>query len=437
LDALATDDESTTVRAVFSLSYHALKPEAARTFRLLGLHEGAQISEPAAAALTDLPVSQIRQLLGVLCRGHLLERVGAHRYQFHDLLRLYAAERAEAEESDDERRRIVRGMLRWYLRTASAADRILCPGRFRGPTEGLPAPVPAPDLAGHRQALAWCETENGNLVAALRQANTAGEHALAWQLAWAQWGFFDLRKPWAQWLTSYQIGLESARALGDRSAEALLLNGLGTAYYYPRRFREALDCYQRAQSIWRDTGDLRGQASVAGNLGNLLLETRQLPAAVEQFQQALALHSGDDGHAAAITLGNLAEALCLLGRFGPALDHARRALALHRAAGSRRSEALILAQAGNALRGLGRAEEALAQYAGALRVSRLIGDRQAEGWACHFLAEALYAADRRIPAHRYWQRAIALFDALGDPQAGDIRVRLAALGAADHVSQQV
>jgi NB-ARC domain len=38
LDALAADDKATQVRAVFSWSYRALAPEAARAFRLLGLH---------------------------------------------------------------------------------------------------------------------------------------------------------------------------------------------------------------------------------------------------------------------------------------------------------------------------------------------------------------------------------------------------------------
>ena len=52
LDALAlADDDYAAVRAVFSWSYHALKPETAQTFRLLGLHPGGEFGIEAAAAL--------------------------------------------------------------------------------------------------------------------------------------------------------------------------------------------------------------------------------------------------------------------------------------------------------------------------------------------------------------------------------------------------
>ena len=53
LDALSTGDAPTTdLRAVFSWSYQTLTPEAARLFRLLGLHPGPDTSTPAAASLT-------------------------------------------------------------------------------------------------------------------------------------------------------------------------------------------------------------------------------------------------------------------------------------------------------------------------------------------------------------------------------------------------
>jgi DNA-binding SARP family transcriptional activator/tetratricopeptide (TPR) repeat protein len=426
LDVLSTDDESTTVRAAFSLSYHSLKPEAAGLFRLLSLHQGAQLGEPAAAALAGLPLPRARQLLAVLCQGHLLERVGSRRYQSHDLLRLYAAERVQVEEPAGERRRVVRRVLHWYLATAAAADRILAPERFRGALDDLPPADPVIPFAGHGTALAWYDTELHNLVAAVRQAAAAGEHVLAWQLAWAQWGYFQLRKPWTEWLTTHEIGLASARRCGDRSAEALMLNSLGMAHYYPRRFAEAQGCFERALAIWRELGDARGQASVTNNLGNLLLETRQLPDAIAHYEQALVLY-GPIGHDAGTTLTNLAEAHCLLRQFELGLDWARQALASHDATGSRRGQALTLCQYGNALCGLDRLDEAVEHYTRALAISHAIGDRQAEGWASHFLAEALHTAGRPTEARRHWRVALTAFDTLGDPQSGDIRTRLAAL----------
>src|SRR6185369_6437042 len=60
LDALAGEDPATDVRMVFSWSYRTLTPPAARLFRLLALHAGADIGRPAAASLAGVPVGTAR-----------------------------------------------------------------------------------------------------------------------------------------------------------------------------------------------------------------------------------------------------------------------------------------------------------------------------------------------------------------------------------------
>jgi hypothetical protein len=85
-------DADTDLRAAFSGSYNALRPAAALMFRLLGLHPGVDIGLPAAAVLSDTPVREARELLDQLASAHLLNQPRADRYQFHDLLRVYAAD---------------------------------------------------------------------------------------------------------------------------------------------------------------------------------------------------------------------------------------------------------------------------------------------------------------------------------------------------------
>jgi DNA-binding SARP family transcriptional activator len=64
LDLLeAGGDPRTAVRAVFSWSYRHLGPEAARAFRLAGLHPGPDFDPAAAAALTSTTVGQARHLI--------------------------------------------------------------------------------------------------------------------------------------------------------------------------------------------------------------------------------------------------------------------------------------------------------------------------------------------------------------------------------------
>ena len=100
LDELQAGDLA--VRASFQVSFAALPAACqpgevapADAFRLLGLWQGASISAAAAGALFGASEYAAADALEVLVDAHLLESGGPDRYQFHDLLRVYAAERAD------------------------------------------------------------------------------------------------------------------------------------------------------------------------------------------------------------------------------------------------------------------------------------------------------------------------------------------------------
>ncbi|MGO4421959.1 NB-ARC domain-containing protein, partial [Streptomyces sp. MCAF7] len=122
--ALSTGDEqdADAVRSVFAWSYRALPPDAARLFRLLGLHPGPAFGLGAVSALAGVSVRQARQLLDVLVGAHLLEQTAPDRFEFHDLLRAYATEQSRLDETADSRAGALRRVLDWYLHTADAAQ---------------------------------------------------------------------------------------------------------------------------------------------------------------------------------------------------------------------------------------------------------------------------------------------------------------------------
>ena len=99
LDSLATGDPVADMRALFSWSYRALDREAARLFRLIGLHPGPDLTASAAASLVALPIPQARRLLTELCRANLIHEHRHGRYLLHDLLRAYALELSEQDRS--------------------------------------------------------------------------------------------------------------------------------------------------------------------------------------------------------------------------------------------------------------------------------------------------------------------------------------------------
>src|SRR5690606_16604192 len=100
LDALDAGDARADLRSVFSWSYRALRPEAARLFRRLGLHPGPDVGLPAAAGLAGVDVHEVRPLLAELTGASLLTEHRPGRFVLHDLLRAYAAERGEAEDTE-------------------------------------------------------------------------------------------------------------------------------------------------------------------------------------------------------------------------------------------------------------------------------------------------------------------------------------------------
>jgi DNA-binding SARP family transcriptional activator len=73
----------------FSWSYRRLTPAAARLFRLLPLHPGAEFTMPSIAALAGAPMPVARLMAGDLISHALLEQSGG-RLRMHRLLRAYA-----------------------------------------------------------------------------------------------------------------------------------------------------------------------------------------------------------------------------------------------------------------------------------------------------------------------------------------------------------
>ena len=119
LDALATaDDPLTDVRLALSWSYLALEPDTARLFRFLGLHPGGGISTAAAAALAGLPIDETRRRLDHLVAASLIRAVRRDRYDLHDLLQTYAAERADETEGRDETMPAIRRLTSYYIHSA-------------------------------------------------------------------------------------------------------------------------------------------------------------------------------------------------------------------------------------------------------------------------------------------------------------------------------
>jgi DNA-binding SARP family transcriptional activator len=369
------------VRASFEVSFASLARQAtvdgpgpAGAFRLLGLWTGPWIRLPAASALLGEPETATAAALDALVDVHLLESPRPDRYRFHDLLRVYAADRARTQEPEERRSGAVIRLLAWYLHATEAAAAVISPQHTRVPLEPPPDGVRPVGFAALEEAIAWCDTERAGLLAATRLAASSSLHEIAWKLPAAAMSFYYRRSHWGDWVTTHLIGLDSARALGDRYAEAWMLSNLAMAYGVQRR-AEAVEYSEQAMAIYRELGDLRGESRAATNVANGYLE---------------------------------------LGRFGEALEAAQRSLAIHRQAGSRYGEGIALELIGCASRELGRHAEAIEHMYAALAIFQELGDRRTEADVLSDLGEAFLRCDRVTDAAAALNDSLAIWADIDD-----------------------
>ncbi|MGF1430015.1 AfsR/SARP family transcriptional regulator [Kitasatospora sp. LaBMicrA B282] len=424
LGELAVEDRA--VRASFAVSYRNLPTDQARTFRRLGLWAGPSISLPAAAALLAEPTAEVEDVLDALADVHLLQSPRAGRYLLHDLLRVYAGECALAQEPAAERRAATHRMLTWYLHTSAAASRAINPTRRHVPLDqGPPAARPL-DFAAPERALAWFESEQGNLLAAVAEAACTGCHEIAWKLPITMWDLFRQRTEHHGWIDCTETALASARSLGDQEATGWVLNNLAIAYQAAGRLPEALDCLAEALDIRAGLGDVRGEASCLINLGYIQVESGRAASAVGILERAVRIFDEIGlpiGAAAAHT--NLGEAHKQLGRPELALTHFHAALAVHRVEGDGFSIGRGLSNVAETLCLLGRTAEAAEQAAQGLVVCRETGNRVDEAVALDVLGRVHAATGEPAAAAEHWRAAHAIFAELGEPRAAQVAARLA------------
>lgn len=430
LDAFETgDDEMSALRPVFSWSYRALDPATARVFRLLGLHPGPTISVATATVLAGTPTADVRRRLDKLTGGCLLAEVDRDRFRFHDLLRVYAKECVEAEESAEERENSSKRLLEWYLACADSADRVLTPMRRRTALE-----FSAPDkleFDTYGDALAWCEAEQPNLVASVHGALAADRPSIACRLPLALWAFFTLRKPWADWIATYKTGVDAARRCSDPFSEASLLAGLGIAHRDLCRFEEAMEYLESALSIRRRIGDSWGQGQALISLGIAYHEQRRFAEALERHGDALAVfHALGDEWGAAQTLHFLGLTNHELGRFDQAYENLRQALDIRHRIGYRYGEAETLVGLALVFQKIDRSGESAGQLDRALELRRDMGDRYGEAAALDHLGQLWEAKGKVDSARGCWGDALKIFNELGAPRAADVYARLRRVQAA-------
>jgi DNA-binding SARP family transcriptional activator/tetratricopeptide (TPR) repeat protein len=428
LDALDAGDPSASVRAVFSWSCRQLSQEAARLFRLLGLHPGPDISIPAAASLAGCGEPEARTLLRELSRGCLITEHVPGRYAFHDLLRAYATEQAHARDNQEERDAAVGRVLDHYLHTAASAAFLLSPAKEPIDIITRRPGVIAPQLADYAQALAWFEAQLQVLLAAVALAVRTGHDNHAWQLPWAMASFLQIRGHWPESAAIQRIALDAAARLGHAAGQAMAGRFLAVACVELGDHDRARGHFADSLALYRGLGNRLGEARIQQDLGVMAASQGRHAAALGHNEEALRLFEAiGEKLGQAHALNNIGWYHGTLGHYQLARSFCHRALTLNAEAGDRRAEGQIWDTLGYAEHHLGNFARAAACYERALRLQREVGDRRYEAEVLTHLGDTRHSADELAQARDAWEQALAILDDLHHADADAVRARLAAL----------
>jgi transcriptional regulator with XRE-family HTH domain/tetratricopeptide (TPR) repeat protein len=427
LDALDAGDAATQVRAVFSWSYTALTPPAARLFRLLGLHPGPDVSTAAAASLAGRPTAEARRLLSELTRASLVTERTPGRYTLHDLLRVYARDLICGHDPDHTRHAALTRLLDHYTHTAHTAARLLNPHRDPIPLRLTP---PSPDchpehLADAEQAMAWLTVEHPVLLAALRQAVDAGSDTRTWQLAWALSTFLNRRGHWHDLAAAWRAALSAADRLADPAAQAYAHRLLGATAILLSRHADADRHLGHALDLYAESQNGVGQADTHRNVAYLAERLDDHERALDHAQQTLLLYQVA-GHrrGQAVALNAVGWYHALLGDHARALASSGPALNLFQQLGDRFGEAETWNSLGYAHHRLRHHTQAADCYQRALTLYRDLGDRYEEAATLAYLGDTYEAAGVPDAARTAREHALKILADLDHPDADAVRNKL-------------
>ena len=438
LGELSVDDRA--VRAGLAVSHRDLTDEvdgapAARLFRLLGLLDTPDLTVPLAAALADVPVPVADALLDRLTEAQLIDDHQPERYRLHDLIRLYAKERAAEVVTAANGARAVGRVLEYYVGTARDALGVFEPfAAHRLGWEKSAAERAGLHRFGDRAAaLTWIRGELDNLRATVRQAvRLPDEEAigavtlsvllklpLQYSKSWTE--LLDVgrnavliadraggpehrvfaHRDTAEVLLSLgrvdealvHLGhaRSAVRLMTDRSGEAGIWGVTGAAYRRAGRFGEALEAFDRSIELAREHGLVQAEAASYVEAGFLHVKIGDLDAALAAQERAAALIAGlNSPHGLAITSAAIGGIFLATARYAEAAERFTHAIDMNREAGQH--DAVVAAD---------------------------------YRWG---LAEACFALGDRDAARAHWDASIAQLHRLG--AVGD--VERAALEAAEH-----
>ena len=410
------------LRTNISQSYESLSPLAQCLFRRFSVVNTTDFPGWIAAALLDIDPFDAVEVVESLVDAQLLDTVqypGERlRYRFHDLIRVYAAERLADTESGAERTAAVERLVGAWLARAEHAHRVEHGGDYTILHGDAPRWSRAPaleevDEMGNQ--IEWLEGERRSLVSTVHLAADHKMTEACWDIALTSVTLFEVKGHFDDWRETAERALIATEQAGNERGRAAMLYSLGGMYSQQTRWSDAERCYATALEIFERLGDDHGYALALRNVATLDRLRDGDVAAMTKLQVALEkMRAVGDRVGEAYILRNMAK-VCIDG--GDA-DRARAlleaALACCQEVRYLRGEAQVLVRFAELHLFANQLEEAHQALNRVLLIVRDIGDRIGEAHALYRLGVVRQRSGRLDNAETTLQHALSLAEQVGE-----------------------
>ncbi|MDQ3250142.1 MAG: tetratricopeptide repeat protein, partial [Chloroflexota bacterium] len=447
-----------SVRAVFDYSWQQLSAPEQQIFAVLAVFAGS-FAQPAALAVCQnvgmtqisgsMPKAQLPLLLAGLVDKSLVQRRKDGRYQLHELLRQYAAEKLALEGTRHAAAQ--RTHARFYANFLAQQGAEIGSSRQRAGLSGVEAEIdnvraawnwavahePAQELLPMIDSLfefyevrGLVQEAGERFGAALAAVEQAGSASPADNLTLikllnrqARFLFRQGHQAEAESLLRRSLALtERVDHVGER---ALTCNYLGLVQQWAGDYGEAVRFYQASLTLYQGADDKTGMARALNNLGIIRLRMGDYTDAEAFLQQSLVLRRQlGDAKSIADSLNNLGILRHQLGEYEGETQLLQEALETYRQMADRRGIGVIL-------HNLGGVHLACARYAEARRLlEEALDYRQNEptslGHTLNNLGTVAFQSGDRQEAGDYYGRALQVtWESKAIPQTLDILVGIA------------
>ena len=413
-----------SMRATFEYSWHLLSETEKDIFSRLSVFRGGFRREAAAVVTGTSPLT-----LSALLDKSLIRRAAPDRYDMHELLRQYAAEKLEADPQKQEETRMQHA--RYFAAFLEQRSRHLQGAKQRQALTEIGLEVEnarqAWQLAVARGNVQQVEQSLESLYhfcdiqsrfqegvelfaqAIDRWSGDAQQVRIFGKALSRQGALYRHLGHYQQARTSLEQSLVISERLKTQTEQVFCLVNLADVARRQGKYEETEQLAQKSLNVSRQIEDTWGATSSLWLLGLVRYRTGDVAQAQILLEESLAIGRESGNRRLVISpLNTLGDIACHQGDYARARTLFEECLALSRELGDQFKIAMHLNNLGTVMHVLGKYAEAQPFYRESLEICRQIGDRAGQAIALSNLGEVAYALGEHPDAIEFYRQGLSI-----------------------------